>query len=183
MMHTGDVDMEFLREHSFIIAQIIGFCAMATAITSFQLKKRQHILIFQLICTALWTLHFLVLGNMTGCVINGMQTFRCVVFYYKDTQKWAQSKIWLAVFYVASIVAGVLTWENIWSLFPILGMIFSTLSQWMQKPKHIRLLTLPVAGVWFIYNMSCRSYAGMCNEVLASISVISALIRLDYKKK
>ena len=175
--------MDFFTQHSFIIAQIIGFCAMATAITSFQLRKRKSILIFQLICTVLWTLHFFVLGNMTGCVINGIQTFRCVIFYFKDTQKWAQNKIWLVLFFVASIVAGVLTWENMWSLFPIVGMMFSTVSLWMQNPKHIRLLTLPVAGVWFVYDTVCKSYAGMCNEVLASISVITALLRLDYRKK
>lgn len=101
--------MEFFKEHSFVIAQIIGFCAMATAIISFQQKKRTNIMIFQLICTALWSLHFFVLGNMPGCALNGIMTLRCVIYYFKETQKWAQHKVWLVLFLIAGFVAGVLT--------------------------------------------------------------------------
>ena len=175
--------MDFFTQHSFIIAQIIGFCAMATAITSFQLRKRKSILIFQLICTALWTLHFLVLGNLTGCVLNGVQTVRCVVYYFKETQKWAQNKLWLYLFLAAGVVVGVLTWENAWSLLPIVGMLISTVSLWMNNPKHIRLLNLPVSAVWLVYDIVCKSYAGVCNEIFLLVSVTMALFRLDYKKK
>lgn len=175
--------MEFLKEHSFVIAQLIGFCAMATAITSFQLRKRKNILIFQLICTAFWTLHFLVLGNLTGCLLNGVQTVRCVIYYFKENQKWAQNRIWLFLFLIAGAVVGVLTWENIWSLLPIVGMLISTVSLWMNKPKHIRLLSLPVSGVWLVYDVICKSYAGVCNEIFLLISVSLALLRLDRSKK
>lgn len=174
--------MEFFEVHRFLIAQIIGFCAMATAITSFQLKKRKHILVFQLICTAFWTLHFFVLGNLTGGVINGIQTVRCVVYFFKENQKWAQKQFWLYFFLVASIVAGVLTWENIWSILPIIGMLVSTVSLWMKNPKHIRLLSLPVSGVWLVYDFICKSYAGVCNEIFLLVSVSLALWRLDRHK-
>lgn len=175
--------MEFFAEHSFVIAQIIGFCAMAMAITSFQQKKRKNIMIFQLICTALWSLHFFVLGNMTGGVINGIQTLRCVIYYFKETHKWAQSKVWLVLFLISSLVAGALTWDSLWSVLPIFGMIFSTVALWLPNPKHIRLMTIPVALSWFVYNAHSSSYAGMCNEVFALISIFTAMWRLDRRKK
>ena len=156
--------MEFFKEHSFVIAQIIGFCAMATAIISFQQKKRKNIMIFQLICTALWSLHFFVLGNMPGCALNGIMTLRCVIYYFKETQKWAQHKVWLVLFLVAGLAAGILTWESEWSILPLLGTVISTVALWLPNPKYIRLMTIPVAVVWFVYNAHSLSYAGMCNE-------------------
>lgn len=179
----GESKMEFFEAHRFIIAQIIGFCAMGTAITSFQLKKRKQILIFQIICTAIWTLHFLILGVPTACAINGVQTIRCVIYYFKETQKWAQSKFWLWFFLIASVVLTILTWENFFNLFPMLGMMFSTISLWLKKPKHIRLMTLPVSAVWLVYGVVCKSYAGVCNETFVIISVLLALWRLDRKQK
>ncbi len=175
--------MEFLNEHSFVIAQIIGFCAMATAIVSFQQKKRKNIMIFQLVCTALWSLHFFVLGNMPGCALNGIMTLRCVIYYFKETQKWAQHKVWLVLFLIAGFVAGVQTWESWWSVLPLLGMIISTVALWQQNPKHIRIMTIPVAVSWFVYNAHSLSYAGMCNEVFALISIFTAMWRLDRRKK
>lgn len=175
--------MDFLREHSFVIAQIIGFCAMATAIISFQQKKRTHIMIFQLICTGLWSLHFFVLGNMPGCALNGIMTVRCVIYYFKETQKWAQHKIWLVLFLIAGITAGALTWDSLWSILPLIGTIISTVALWLSKPKHIRLLTIPVAVVWFVYNVHSLSYPGMCNEVFALVSILTAMWRLDRRKK
>ena len=175
--------MEFFKEHQFLIAQIIGFCAMAMTMTSFQQKNRKKLMFFQLICTGLWSLHFFVLGNMTGGVVNAIQTFRCVIFYYKETQKWAQSKFWLGLFLVASAVAGALTWENLLSILPILGMVFSTVALWMPKPKQIRMMTIPVSLSWLVYNACSKSIAGVCNEIFALISIGTAMWRLDRKSK
>ena len=175
--------MGFLKEHSFFIAQIIGFCAMAMAIISYQQRKRKHILTFQLICAALWALHFLTLGNMTACVVNGLSAVRCVVYFCKEKQKWAQHIVWPCLFFVASIAAGVLTWESAWSLLPMCGMMISTVGLWQNNPKVLRLQSLPVSVVWLVYDTVFQSYAGVCNEIFLIISVCLALYRLDYKKK
>ena len=175
--------MENIAEYRPLIAQCIGFDAMAAAIVCFQQKERRRIMLWQLVCTALWSVHFFVLGNPTGGVVNAMQTLRCVIFFLKDNHRWAQSRLWPALFIALSGVAGVLTWQNAWSLLPLVGMVISTVALWMQEPKYIRRLTIPVSLSWLVYNAVNGSIAGVCNEIFATTSILIAMFRYDRKKK
>lgn len=175
--------IDFFTAHRNIIAQAIGFMAMASAIISFQQKERKRILIWQLICSALWSLHFFALANLTGAVINTIQTVRCVMFFFKENHKWAQSRALPGVFLCLSVAAGILTWESVWDILPIIGMMISTIALWMTNPKHIRRLTIPVSVVWGIYDISAHSIAGICNEIFVIISILIAMYRYDRAAK
>jgi hypothetical protein len=163
-------------------AQIMGFIAMISAVICFQQKDRKKILIFQILVTALWTLHFILLKNPTGAAINGMQAVRSVIYLKKEDNKWAQWLGWPVIFIVISVAIGIITWESPLSLLPVIATSLSTVSLWMKKPKTIRLLTVPVSVLWGIYDAVNRSAAGACNEIFTLVSIIIAIFRIDIKQ-
>jgi hypothetical protein len=80
------------------------------------------------------------------------------------------------------IVTGIFTWENAWSILPVIGSILSTVALWMKDGKHIRMISLLVGPCWLVYNLINGAYTGAFNEILAMTSIVIGLIRCDYKK-
>lgn len=166
-----------------IAAQILGFCAMISSIFCFKEKNRNRLLTWQIIITSLWTLHFILLGSPTGLAINAMQVARSIVFYNKEKHAWARKTVWLYVFIALTVVLGLVTWESPLSILPTIGTIFSTISLWMKKPFHIRLLTYPVSCTWIIYDAFSKSVGGVLNETFVLITITITILTKDLKAR
>ncbi len=166
-----------------IVAQIIGILALACAVISFQQKTHKFILVFQLIATALFVVHYALLGAYTGAILNGIAMLRSVVFINKD-KAWARNIAWLIAFCVVSIGTGFLTWDgSVISMLPVLGMLFTTVAFWIKNPKYVRMTAFPSSPLWLVYNIRCEAFGGAITEVINMISIIIAMIRLDFIKK
>ena len=81
------------------------------------------------------------------------------------------------------IVAGIVTWKNIYSIFPIIGSLLSTLALWMKTSKKIRLFSLFSGPCWLIYNIVNGAYSAAVNELIAMTSIIIGMVRYDIGKK
>lgn len=173
---------EFFQEHINIIAQAVGFCAMAVAIMMYQSNKHKNILLLMMLCSSLWCLHFGLLGHWTAVAMNGLNVVRNVVFCYRE-KKWASSNAVPAIFIVLSLILTVVTYEDLWSVVPFIASVFAIISTWQTDTKKLRFLTIPVCICWFSYNLFHNSWAGMANEVFALSSIIVAIIRYDILKK
>ncbi len=80
------------------------------------------------------------------------------------------------------IAVGVVTWQNAWSILPMIGSILSTIALWMKKSSQFRLISLFVGPCWLVYNLVIGAYTGALNEVLAMGSIVIGMIRHDRKK-
>lgn len=166
-----------------IIAQIIGVLALSNAVTSFQMKTHKKILLFQLISTALFVLHYALLGAYTGAILNAIAMVRSIVFINKD-KAWARNIAWLIFFCIISIGTGCFTWNgSIISILPVLGILCTTVAFWIKTPKYVRMVAFPSSPLWLIYNIDCMAWGGAITEIINMISIIVAMIRLDFKKK
>ena len=166
-----------------LVAQIIGIIALVCSVISFQQKTHKIMLVFQLLATVLFSVHFALLGAYTGAILNGIAVFRSVVFMNKD-KKWAKNKAWLILFCIVSVAAGAMTWDgSVISIFPVFGLLFTTVAFWIKTPKYVRMTAFPSSPLWLAYNIINRSYGGAITEIINMISIIVAMIRLDFKKK
>ncbi|HBL40458.1 MAG TPA: hypothetical protein DDY98_02360 [Ruminococcaceae bacterium] len=166
----------FFTEHSFLFAQILGFCAIFTMMLTYQFKKHKTIMLLLVACSLLWCFHFTILGKPTAVALNAINLIRCVIYSFKSKKNW-NGKLIPIIFIVVSVISTVLTWENAWSILPLVGGVFTTCANWQSDTKRLKLLTLPVCGCWFTYNTVNSSYAGMINESIAVISILVYLIR------
>jgi hypothetical protein len=164
------------------IAQIIGFIGLLLGVLSFQQKQRKGILLFQILASGVYFFHFLLLGALTGAVMNILGAARNWVFYHQD-KPWAGKVIWLYFFLIAYAISTLLTWKNPSSILPLIGMYAGTVSYWLKNPKSIRLVILFSPPCWFTYNLIAGSIPGMLTEIFTAVSVIVAIVRFDLRKQ
>jgi hypothetical protein len=164
-----------------IAAQIVGLVGIVCSLLSFQQKERKHVMLFQMTASALFCIQLFMVGAITGGCVDSISFVRTAVFSQND-KKWASSPIWLGVFIVAMIVTGILTWQDGWSILPIIGSILSTIALWMKKSSHIRVISLFVGPCWLVYNLIHGAYTGALNEVLAMTSIVIGMVRHDIKR-
>ena len=164
------------------VAQIVGLVGIVCSLLSFQQKERNRVMLFQMTASALFCIQLFMVGAITGGCVDSISFVRTAIFSQND-KKWASSPIWLGVFVVAMIVTGIFTWEDAWSILPIIGSVLSTIALWMKKSSHIRIISLFVGPCWLIYNLIHGAYTGALNEVLAMTSIVIGIVRYDLGKK
>lgn len=163
-----------------VLIQLIGFAAMALGIFSFQMKKRNGILILQTVAGFLWGLQFFFLGKYTGAALNGVSVARNILYSFKEKHKWARSKLLPAAVITAFFLSGIFTYDGIISLCPTAAMIISSVALFISDEKKIRILSLFVSPLWLIYDAASFSIAGVISEIFTLTSIFIALYR--FKK-
>ena len=163
----------------FFIAQGIGFIGLALVFIAFQHNDRRKILWIQAAGSAVFGLHFFLLGAFTGMGMNLMEIPRNLTFAREPKRKWLFTSIFIALF----VVLGVFTWESPRSLFPMIAMCLSTVVFSLQKPRSIRFFTVPVSVLWMAYNVFSFSIAGVLTEAFCLLSIVIAIFRYDILRK
>jgi hypothetical protein len=168
-----------------LAAEIVGFLGLVCSLISFQQKERKMVMLFQLTASALCCLALFLAGSVIGGALDLISFVRTTVFaiFMNSTKKWASSPVWLWLFIVALVVTGIFTWQNAWSILPILGSVLSTVALWMKKASHIRAVSLFVGPCWMIYNLVEGTVAGAMNELMAMTSIVIGMLRHDRKQK
>ncbi len=165
-----------------IFAQCIGLVGMALAFVSFQSKSSRGILFFQILASSVFSLHFFLLGAYTGMAMNLVGVARNAVSYCKD-KRWASGRCWMYVFIAAYLITGILTWESVFSIFPIVAMVLSTVAFWIKDANLLRLVYFPSSPCWLVYNIASRSVAGILTESFSLVSLLIAFIRFQLLGK
>lgn len=165
-------------ENIGIIAQLIGCVGFVLNIFAFQCKKHKGIMLFKTGSELVLTVQYLLLGAYTGAAMNLVGCFRSTIFAMQ-VEKNRSTRLSRVIFCVFFIVFGLLTWDGPISIFAILGKAGSTIAYGMKKSSIVRLLTLPTCIFWLIYNVHCRSLAGVLSDAFSLISIVVAMIRLD----
>ncbi len=168
--------------NNFII-QGIGFIALLFIILSFQNNTRYRILFFLWIAQVLFVIHFGLLGAWTAVAMTAIGAARTYIFNFRNTKKWADNKLWMYSFLISFWIAGVIVWEDYYSLLPIIAMTIETVGLWMKNTTHIRAINLFPHPLWFFYNFIVNSYAGMVTEIFVFSSIFIAIIRYDILRK
>ena len=68
------------------------------------------------------------------------------------------------------------------SILSIVAKLISTISYSIDNPHKMRLLNLPSAGCWLVYNFVAFTLAGVVNEVMTLGSILIAEFRFRKDK-
>ena len=160
------------------LAWIFGIGGIVANILIFQQKNRKNLLRTKLLADISWTIHYSFLSAWSGAAVCGIGIIRESVFLQKP-RKWANSPLWLILFFLCSLVSAVLTWKSPFSILPAVASMLSILSFWIGKPKLSRWLQIPISLSFFTYNVTVFSVTGIINELLTMISIAIAFWRLS----
>ena len=161
----------------FILAQIIGGIVLILTVISVQFKTKEKILMCQIIANVLVSIQYFLLDALTGGVVAIINVIRCIIFYFYKKKNMKPSIVFLGVFIIVAVVSGILTWQSIYSIIPIIAAIVFTYGLWQDNIKITRTCTAITAGNWSIYNIIVKAYAGAIQSVAECISAIIAMIR------
>lgn len=162
---------------SFYIAQICGLAILICNTISVQFKTKDKVLICFVIANLFGIAQYFLLGALTAAIVYIISTIRCIVFYYYDKKKLKPALSVLLLFEIVAIVSGVLSWQNIWSLIPIVVTVVFTYGLWQDNIKITRITSAFTGFGWVSYNLIVRAYVGALLDGALGISSIVALIR------
>lgn len=163
------------------IATIVGILAVTLYISSYQFKNRKTIVAVYSTANALYVLQYILLGAYTGMAMDMISFVSSILARKRNTpfiQKYC--KYVIATMIVCMITAGLLLYQNIFSLVAVMAAIIETSAIWCQEERKIRILTLIGSPFWLTYNLASSAYGSAIGNVINIVSLTIALYR--YRK-
>ncbi len=167
-----------------ILATVLGLLAVAMFVGSYQLRSRRAIIFFNAGSRVLYVAQYILLGAFEGALLD-IVAFLVSLVCSKSDSNFVKKHFTLTVIAanVFIVSVGMLTYKNVFSLLPILGVIFETLALWLKKERNIRIVSLLGAPFWLVYNMLSAAYGSALGNVITLVSITVAIIRYDVLKK
>ena len=81
------------------------------------------------------------------------------------------------------IGAGLLVYKDVFSLLPIIGVLLHTFAFWITDEKIIRRVSFVGSPFWLVYNIVSGAYGSCIGDILSMVSIGTAIVRYDVKKK
>lgn len=162
---------------SFILAQIFALLSSLCLLISFWQKKRNKILFFQILDSSFDIIQYLLLGAYTGGLISLLGATRAYTFSKSN------KKQFLFLFLTLYIIASIITFSGWESIIPLIAALIYTVVIWNKKEKNIRLFSILVFILWFIYDVLVKAYVSSITDIVLVISNTIAFYKLDFSNK
>ena len=167
-----------------LLAQIIGLFAVITFLLSYQQKERKNIIVWNATSRVLYILQYLMLGAFEGAVLDILGTVSSVAAQKKENKIIKKNLTFFVIGINLLILAvGLSLYKNIFSLFPIAGVILHTSAFWITEEKIIRRVSFLGSPFWLVYNLTSLAYGSAIGDVLTMISIGTAIYRFDIRGK
>lgn len=170
-------------EVMFILAQILAIVGFALTTLSLQFKKKSSILGMQIASNVAYMFEYICLGAFSGGITFVIGTIRNITYYILEKKKYKPNLIVLFTFIILLVLGGILTYENLISILPIIAVVIWTIVSWQEHPKWMRVGEAFICVIWIIYDLIVGAYTGMITEFIILGSSIIGIIRNDIPKK
>lgn len=173
---------EFFSSHIDLIAQILGFIAMGTGILVYQFNRHSTIMFIKVCISAIWCVHYGLLGLWPAVAINILNVVRDTIFALRE-KKNIESPVVPGFFVLASVVSVLCTWKGWWSIVPMIASVASTIAHWQKVTKKLKIYALPGNILWLIYDLFNKSWSGSANDSFVIASIVVSLVRISRAEK
>lgn len=160
---------------NFILAQTFAFFSSLCLLFSFWKKKRKQILFFQILDSTFDILQYFLLGAYTGSLISLLGATRAYTFSKTN------NKFFLILFLLLYTISSIITFNGLISIVPLIAALIYTIVTWNKKEKNIRLFSILVFILWFIYDILVKAYVSSITDIILIISNFLAFYKLDIK--
>lgn len=154
----------------FIFIQVLGLIAWLMLILSYYRKDTNRILVFQIIGTILYCIHYGLLGAYSGLFICAFEVLFDFGYYKTDKDKYI---------YIVSvpirIIGGLISFQMLADILPIIASLVD--GYVLTKKKKIVVVGAIISYIlWVIYDLFVGSYSGVITDGLVVISNLSILL-------
>ena len=161
-----------------VIGNIIALIASLLMLYSGYIKKKQKILFVQTIQIGLSVLSNVVLGGISGAIINALSLLRNVLCYKEKL-----NKVWKLILIILSTIL-TLKFNNlgIIGLLPVVSMVVYTILIDLKNVIKFKYLILFTMTMWLIYDIYIMSYTAAIFDLGTIIANIIAVIQIKRNK-
>ena len=160
----------------FIISQILGAVGYSLLAYSFFKKKKKEILYIQIMAYIGFTTRYALLGALTGTICNVIGFIALILIYFLSDDE-EKKKTLVLILIPLLVVMAFLSYENIFSLFPVVACLITFNSFLSKDENKIRFIGIISAALWLIYAIIYKSYSAIIFEVITVISTTIAYIK------
>ncbi len=164
---------------SFLISQIIGTISFVISLIAYHRKKKQKIFQTMMIANVLDILHYFFLDAYSGCITKVIALVRNEIIIAKEKNKKIDNNIVLAILFIIYLLAGIITYKNIYSILPILAAMIYLYFVWNGDELKVKKVAFYCYFLWLAYNIFVFSIAGIVSNV---VSIISTFIAMKNQK-
>ena len=190
-MKSNPTHKEAVMTPLFILGQILGLCAMALIVISFQCKKPARLCIIQVCACLFFVLHYLFLGlngdaaAYAGMTQNAVGLLFRGVLALSEKKKSLLSPLVLAGLCALSAVVAILTYPGrLIALLPVVANFACIGCMWTKNSNTIRVTQLAIISpFWITYNVFTLSVAGILTESFNIVSIGIYYLRLYREKR
>ena len=164
---------------NMLLIQLIGAIGYITIALSYFKKEKKQILFVQIISYIFFTLHYYLLSGVTGAICNLIGLVALLTIYLFEKHNFKAKVILSVIFVIMLLVINIMTFQNIFSIFPMIASTIVIISFLKDDENFIRIIGIVSAVCWLFYAIAYKSYISIIFEVLTLINVCIAL----YKNK
>ena len=165
-----------------IIGQILGLVALAFTALSYQMNDNRKLLVMQTISTAMFCVHYYLIGAAPGLTLNIICILRNLIYYNRD-KKIFSGWLFPILFSLSQGIVGIFSWQGWYSILIIVGLMINTLFLALPSAQTIRKSILLTSSLILVYDIFVLSIGGIINEALAILSSVIGIIRLRKKEQ
>lgn len=163
-----------------LFVQAVGLIGTVLFFLSYQFKSNKALFRVQFVSYVFYTIHFLLLGAVTGGISYVLNTVRS--FCLGSDNKFLRGKWMCGILCALQMLTLFLTWDGWLSLLPIGANIAATIGGYTYNPRKIRVVAMFInSPLWIIYNLAVGSWAGVLDELVTEGSLILSIWRYGWK--
>lgn len=162
-----------------IIGNLIALIASLLMLYSGYIKKREKIIFVQTIQIGLSVVSNIVLGGVSGAIINAISLIRNILCYKNKL-----SKIWKIVLIVLS-ASLTLIFNNL-GLIGLLPLVSTVFYIWFMDIKNVinfKYLIIFTMTMWLIYDIYIMAYTAALFDMGTIIANIISILQIKKNKK
>ena len=168
---------------NIILTQVIGAIGYITLSLSYFKKEKKQILFTQIFAYIFFSIHYYLLNGITGAICNVIGLFALITIYFFERYK-MKRKVFVSMFFILLLlVINIKTFQNFFSIFPLIASIIVIISFLSDNKKLIKGIGVIAAICWLIYAIAYKSYIAIIFEVVTLIDVCVAFIKDIHHKK
>ena len=165
----------------YILVYGIGLLAMSLSVFSYQLRRRESIILCACVGQLAWIAHFFLQGDLASAIACALSAVMLAIFSKKDTWKWACAPATVVFFIVVLSGFSLLSFADWRDIFPLLAGVFAVLSNCQSSEKRLRRLGILWCLFWFCNSLTKGYPIALVTDFCSTLSAVISLYR--YREK
>ena len=162
-----------------IIGNVIALVASLLMVYSGIIKKKEKVLCVQSIQIGLYVISNIILGGISGAIINAISFVRNILCY-KNRLGIIEKTV------ITILVVGLTIYFNNLGIIGLLPLVSTVVYLWFMTIKDVRkfkVLVIFTMILWGIYDFTIKSYTSFVFEVLTIFTNIYAINKINKTKR